>query len=171
MIRITLGMMLVLAAAQVAAHPFHESQAEIDYRDGCSCLEITLQVKPEEMEAALVRSRAPRLPLEDARMQQPLKDYVLQRFVLIDAAQKVIELQWVGLEINSLGAWIYLQSGAAQLPLQLRNDVLLEHEAEQTNRVVFRAKDSQQSLRFSRNSPRLQWLGREAAVEQGVEKH
>ena len=159
MIRIVLGAALVLAAAGVAAHPFHESVVEIDYRNECSCLEIALKVKPEEMEAALVRNRAPRLPLEDARMRQQLEDYVRQHFVLIDKAQKVVDLQWVGLQIDSAGAWVYLQSAAVQLPLQLRNDVLLEHEAEQINRVLFRANGAKQSLRFSRDAPTVQWLG------------
>jgi len=163
MIRIALCLVLVLATARVIAHPFHESQAEIDYRAQCRCLEITLKVKPEEMEAALVRNRAPRLPLEDARMRQQLESYVRQHFVLIDAAQKVIELQWVGLEIDSLGAWIYLQTQAVQLPLQLRNDVLLEHEAEQVNRVLFRANHRNQSLRFSTDAPQVQWLGETTA--------
>jgi hypothetical protein len=117
------------------------------------------------MEAALVRQRAPRLPLEDARMRQQLEGYLREHFVLLDADQRVVDLQWVGLQIDSSGAWVYLQTPAVQLPLQLRNDVLLEHEAEQVNRVLFRANGAQQSLRYSRESPPVQWLG-EAVAEQ-----
>jgi hypothetical protein len=155
---------LAFTAARVSAHPFHESQTEIDYREACSCLEITLRVKPEEIEAALIRGDVPRLPLEHSRMRERLQEYVLQRFVLADSQGRVLSLQWVGVEVDSLGAWIYLQSPALQLPVQLRNDVLLEQEAEQVNRVLFRAAGSKQSLQFSRESPRLQWLDATTAV-------
>ncbi len=162
MIRTCLGMVLVVVAFGATAHPFHESQAEIDYSGECSCLEITVRVKAEEMEAALIRTQAPRLPLEDARMQEQLKAYMRQHFTVLDAAGKPVELQWIGLEIDSLGAWMYLQSVKVQLPLQLHNDVLLEHEVEQTNRVLFRANGGKQALSFSRDAPRVQWLGKTA---------
>jgi hypothetical protein len=161
-IRIAWGLVLMLVAARLGAHPFHESQTEIDYRGECSCLEITLRVKPEEMEAALARSRAQRLPLEDPRMRPVLEDYVRNHFTLTDAGQRPVQLQWVGLQIDALGAWIYLQSAAVQLPLQLRHDLLFEHEAEQTNRVLFRANGTRQSLLFSRDAPTAQWLGEPA---------
>jgi hypothetical protein len=159
MIRVALGAVLILATAGVAAHPFHESQAEIDYRSTCRCLEITLRVKPEEMEAALLGAGAQRLPLEHPRMQQQLEAYVLRHFALSDGAQERVALTWIGLEIDALGAWIYLQSAAVKLPLQLRNDVLLDYERQQVNRVVFRADGSRQGLSFSRDTPRMQWIG------------
>lgn len=156
-----LGLLLLSAALPAGAHPFHESQAEIDYRAECSCLEISLRLKPEELEAALQRARAPRLPLEDARMLPALKGYVLQNFVVNDGAGKSIELQWIGLQVDALGAWVYLQSPAVRLPLQLRNEILLEQEAEQVNRVMFRVGEQRQSLRFARDAARVQWLGKE----------
>jgi hypothetical protein len=156
--RAALGAGLVLATAGVAAHPFHESQAEIDYRSTCRCLEITLRVKPEAMEAAVLGAGAPRLPLEHPHMQQQLKEYVLRHFTVRTAAQEAIVLTWVGTQVDALGAWIYLQSAAVELPVQLRNDVLLEHEPQQVNRVLFRAEGSRQGLSFSRDTPRVQWL-------------
>lgn len=157
------GVVLCAVMLCAGAHPFHESQAEIDYSTECSCLEITLRVKPEELEAALQRARngARRLPLEDARLLGPLKGYVLQHFVVSSADGKSIELQWVGLQVDALGAWIYLQSPAVQLPLQLRNELLLGHEAEQVNRVLFRVGERRQNLRFARDAARMQWLGKE----------
>jgi len=168
--RVLLSAVLLLSAALAGAHPFHESQTEVDYRDACSCLEISVRVKPEEMEAALLQSAAPRLPLEHPQLQQQLKAYVLQRFVLTDAKSQVVELQWVGMEIDSLGAWIYLQSSRLQLPVQLRNDLLLEYEAEQVNRVMVRIEGRQQSLQFSRSSPRVQWLRKDAWAEEGISR-
>jgi hypothetical protein len=158
MMRTALGLWLMLAATHVAAHPFHESQTEIDYRAACRCLEITLRVKPEEMEAVLVRGGAPRLPLEHPNMQQPLEDYVMRHFVVNDAAQHAVALSWVGSEIDSLGAWIYLQSATVQLPLQLRNAVLLDYEPQQVNQVLFRVDGHKQGLSFSRDTPLVQWL-------------
>jgi hypothetical protein len=157
-LRSALAAVLVLATAPLAAHPFHESQAEIDYRSACRCLEITLRVKAEEMEAALVGAGAPRLPLEHPRVRQQLKDYVLRHFSVSDAARQPVALTWVGSEVDALGAWIYLQSAAVQLPLQLRNDVLLDHEPQQVNRVLFRAGGSRQGLSFSRDTALVQWL-------------
>ena len=158
MMRVALGAGLVLATVRVAAHPFHESQAEIDYRSACRCLEITLRVQPEAMEAALLGAGAPRLPLEHPRMQQQLQEYVLRHFAVRTRAQEPVALTWVGTEVDALGAWIYLQSAAVELPVQLRNDVLLEHEPQQVNRVLFRADGSRQGLSFSRDTPRVQWI-------------
>jgi hypothetical protein len=153
-----LGMAGALAATCVAAHPFHESQAEIDYRSTCQCLEITLRVKPEEMEAALLRRGAPRLPLEHPRMQRQFEDYVRAHFALSDAAQQSVRLTWVGSEIDALGAWIYLQSSAVQLPLQLRNDLLLDEDPQQVNRVLFRTEGYRLGLSYSRDTDTVQWL-------------
>lgn len=157
-VRAWLLLALACVSLRAAAHPYHESQAEIDYRSACQCLEITLRVKPEEMEAALSGPGGPRLPLEDPRMRERLQDYVLRHFALADAGEHPVKLAWVGLEIDTLGAWIYLQSAAVQLPAQLRNDVLLDHEPQQVNRVTFRAAAGRQGLSFSRDSARVQWL-------------
>jgi hypothetical protein len=158
MMRVAVSTLLLLATAGVAAHPFHESQTEIDYRSACRCLEITLRVKPEEIEAALFGAGAPRLPLEHPRMQQQLEAYVLRHFAVKTARQEAVALSWVGTEVDALGAWIYLQSAPVELPVQLRNDVLLEHEPQQVNRVLFRAAGSRQGLSFSRDQPRVQWI-------------
>lgn len=156
--RAVLAAGLVLVAAGGAAHPFHESHAEIDYGGACRCLEITLRVKPEAMEAALLGAGAPRLPLEHPHMQQQLKQYVLRHFNVRTGAQEPVALTWVGTQVDALGAWIYLQSAVVELPVQLRNDVLLEHESQQVNRVLFRAGGSRQGLSFSQDTPRVQWL-------------
>jgi hypothetical protein len=156
--RTALGLLWMLTATRVVAHPFHESQTEIDYRAACRCLEITLRVRPEEMEAALLERAASKLPLEDPRMQQLLEDYVVRHFMVSDAAQHTVALSWVGSEIDSLGAWIYLQSAVVQLPLQLRNGVLLDYEPQQVNHVLFRADGHKQGLSFSRDTPQIQWL-------------
>jgi hypothetical protein len=163
-IRVLLSVAWVLLAAVAGAHPYHESQAEIDYREPCSCLEITLRLKAEELEAALLRASAPHLPLEDPQLRERLQQYVLGHFVLTGPGQQPLALQWVGMEVDALGAWFYLQSPAVRLPVQLRNDLLLEQQDEQVNRVLFRANGYKQSLRFSRDSPRVQWLQAEAVT-------
>jgi hypothetical protein len=147
----------LLTASVVHAHPYHDSLTEIDYRAECRCLEIALRLEPLDIESMLQQTIGARLPIEHARMQTALKDYIARKFELRVGSEPV-KLDWVGVQSDVRGTWVFLQSPAVQPPLKLRNQLLIDREPTQINRVLIRNGRSRASLRFSQLDPATQTL-------------
>jgi hypothetical protein len=157
------GALLLLAAGAAGfahAHPYHDSLAEMDYREECACFEIAIRLDPLDIEATLQRQLGEPLPLEAARMQAALQRYIAQKFeLLVDG--KPASLAFIGSEADVRGAWVFLKSGSLNTPssgapLQLRNELLMEADSSQINRVLVRNGRGRASLRYSHADPRVQ---------------
>lgn len=144
---------LLLAAAfacttPAAAHPYHASRAEADYRAECRCLEVALAVVPEELEAALARFSGKRIPLESPEAKGEIVEYLKTRFVVAPPGGEPLPIEWVGSEVSYREAWLYFKVTGVAGEFDLSNRVLFEAEPSQVNHVLLRGTGEPKTSAF-----------------------
>lgn len=131
-----LGVLLCSPAAR--AHSVHGSYAEIEWSPEGGHLHVALQVIPEDLERALSARAGVDTALRDTpAVRELLTAYLREHFQLLGGAARR-ELHIVGMQLDYRDTWIYfsLRAGAApQRAPRLRNTVLMDLDAAQTNRV------------------------------------
>jgi len=143
-----------LGTAPAVAHPFHLSNAEVDYRAECRCLEVALQVMPEDLEAVLGRISGQRIPLEAKAIEPGLLAYLKQRFVVTAQGSAPKPLRWVGKEVKPQEAWLYFKILDVGRAFELADRLLFDQEPSQINRVLLRwDQGEQKSLAFHPGEP------------------
>ena len=130
-----LGVLLCSPAAR--AHSVHGSYAEIEWSPE-GHLHVALQVIPEDLERALSARAGVDTALRDTpAVRELLTAYLREHFQLLGGAARR-ELHIVGMQLDYRDTWIYfsLRAGVApQRAPRLRNTVLMDLQAAQTNRV------------------------------------
>ncbi len=141
------------SAVPVAAHPFHASHAEVDYRVECRCLEVALAVVPEELEGALQRISGRRLPLESPEAEREIVGYLASRFLVTPPGGKPLPIERVGREVSYREAWLYFKVTGVEGDFDLIDRVLFEVEPSQVNHVLLRGLGDPRPLSFRVDDP------------------
>ena len=158
------GALIVGAARDVGAHPYHASLAEIELNEETGALEVALRLIPEDLARALSRLPGVTRPvaLDQARESAPLaRRYVRRKFLvtLPDASaasgRRPVAPRWIGMEVSVKAAWLYFEFPLppAARQVALVNRALFELEAEQLNTVDARTPRGRASLVFQRGEP------------------
>lgn len=140
-----------LSAAPVAiAHNFHTSLTRIDYNEKEKIYEITIQLFTHDLAPLLEKKTGKRVDLDKSDVDRFILDYLNKTFVLIDKKGEKRKLEWVGKEINTDTAWIYLETPAAEglENYKLQNTIFFESFPEQTNLVICRYEGKKADLMF-----------------------
>lgn len=128
---------VLLCSPAARAHSVHGSYAEIEWSPE-GHLHVALQVIPEDLERALSARAGVDTALRDTpAVRELLTAYLREHFQLLGGAARR-ELHIVGMELDYRDTWIYfsLRAGVApQRAPRLRNTVLMDLQAAQTNRV------------------------------------
>lgn len=128
---------VLLCSPPGRAHSVHGSYAEIEWSPE-GHLHVALQVIPEDLERALSARAGVNTALRDTpAVRELLTAYLREHFQLLGGAARR-ELHIVGMQLDYRDTWIYfsLRAGVApQRTPRLRNTVLMDLEAAQTNRV------------------------------------
>lgn len=86
-------------ASSAHAHALHQSTAEAEYNAQTRKLEVSLTVFINDLELALIR-HSERLIFFDktpaADLDAAIQSYLAKTFMVVDAAGKVVKLEWVG---------------------------------------------------------------------------
>jgi hypothetical protein len=157
--RVLCLLLLCLAAANPTrpsqAHEFHVSLAEMEWNAEFGNFEVAIRLAPEDLEHALATRTGQALRLSStAGVDSLLADYVADHFVITGPDGPARAPVWVGKEVSSRAAWLYLEYPAPELRgLRLRNTLLFELDETQVNTVNIRAGESRFSLVFTRNTP------------------
>ena len=119
------------------AHPVHGSYAEIEWSlEGH--LHVALHVIPEDLERALSARAGVTVALRDTpAVRELLTAYLREHFQLVGGRARR-EPHIVGMELDYRDTWIYFSLPAGAAPRRaprLRNTVLMDLKAAQTNRV------------------------------------
>ena len=121
--------------SQALAHPSHHSYAEVEW-SAAGTFDVALKVIPEDLEAALTfHSGEPVVLVDTPRLRETLTTYLGKHFQLMpDDAAEGLEL--VGLQLDYRDCWIYFSIPADQSRITgLKNTILMDQEAGQSNRV------------------------------------
>jgi hypothetical protein len=119
-------------------HGVHLSTATVDYQTESRRLEVMITLSADHLEEILRRKSGREIELDRTKEAEPLaRDYVLARFELRDAAGQKLPLKWVGWEIKGGNVNVYVEaSWSGTAGLKLRNDLLLDWQRDQVNRVL-----------------------------------
>jgi hypothetical protein len=148
--------LLALAAPGASAHRFHASLAELEYVPTTHTVEISIRVFPDDLEEALGRRTGKHVRLDvTPNAEQLAEQYVRSAFVLYDSSKKEIPLEWVGMEVKTDSAWLFVQ---ATVPdgldgVRLRNAIFFELFGDQVNTVNVKRGGAKSTLVFKSGDP------------------
>lgn len=141
-------------AGPALAHPYHTSFAEIDWSQDKNRLEVSLRVLPEDLETALTWRRGEPVVLGQNHADSDIAGYLREHFEVFNPQGEVQPLQFIGIEVAYDESWLYFQISAdPSQRLSLRNTLLMEVDAGQTNRVQALWAPPEAALVLTRNAP------------------
>ena len=134
-------------------HPFFVSVTEVKHNDKTKNLEISCKVFFDDFEAALEKKYQTKLnilkPTENAQINPIIQDY-LQKHLQIKLNGKPVNAKYLGFEIEEDAAWCYLEIPKVNQVkrLEIRNDILFDEHASQTNLLHVTVKGKRQSTKL-----------------------
>jgi hypothetical protein len=119
-------------------HGVHLSTAIVDYRTDSRQLEIIIALSADHLEENLRRRTGRDIELDRSPDAAKLTEaYLRERFALREAGGRELPFRWVGWEIKGGNVNLYIEAATTQPDkLQLRNDLLLDWQRDQVNRVL-----------------------------------
>jgi hypothetical protein len=131
---------LAVVLCSYAFHGVHMSLTSVDYRSDSKRLEILIALSSQHVEEILSSKSGKRVELDRTTgVEEMVKDYLFRRFSVQNAAGKFITLHWVGMEVKGGNVNLYIESPVeSDAGLSLRNEVLLDWQKDQVNRVLLK---------------------------------
>ena len=139
-------LIFVLVSMATGEHPVYLSKAEIDYDQGANRLEIALELFPDDLSDALSKQEGRTIEIgtdfEADHATTYIHAYLKEHFKFkINGREK--EFRYLGREIQEdrlTSLWVYLEVPhiTRLKSLALRNSILIHHQEEQRNYVLFR---------------------------------
>ena len=140
-------------SAAAAAHKYHTSLAQVVYNAEEKTVEVSLRVFADDLELALTRRAGRVVSLDRTKDADMLVlSYLRDTFAIRNRAGEAKALKWVGMELRSGVAWLYVE---AEMPegfsgARLRDHVLFELFEGQINTVSVRYQGGRADLVFAR---------------------
>ncbi len=130
--------LLLLAVSASAFHGVHMSLSTVDYRSDSKRVEILIALSAQHLEEILSSKSGRRIELDRSPDIEGLaKDYLFRRFSLKNSSGQFLTLHWVGLEAKGGNVNLYLEAPVpSDTGLSLRNELLLDWQKDQVNRVL-----------------------------------
>jgi hypothetical protein len=133
--RFLLGVFLVCS---VMGHSSHSSIAQLDYVTSRKSLEAIVWLHTEDLERVFKEQTGPRANFDDPKVSAPfVRNYLRTHFALRDLQGKLLEPNWVGLEIkvHFVAAYFEVALPHGLSGLTLTNSILFDRLPDQTNSV------------------------------------
>lgn len=148
-----------------AAHPFHVSIAEAEFKPQTGMLEVSLRVHPSDLETALRKQTREPVVLETSpNVDEQILAYLRRAFVVKTAEGNAAEIRWIGKEVSVKHAWLYFEIPLKDgLPgAEFSQRLFFELLPDQVNTINFRQGQRQATLHFTRAEPvkRFAWTSR-----------
>ncbi len=138
------------SASPAAVHNFHTSLTRVDYDEKQRLVEITVQLFVHDLVPILEDRFHRKVDLDTKTSDTVLLEYLRNKIALKDKQGNGLPLEWVGKEIKTQSAYVYLQVADSDGidGLALKDTIFFESFPEQTNYVVVRSGRSKASLLF-----------------------
>jgi hypothetical protein len=124
------------------AHKFNVSAALVEHNPREGLFEITIRVFADDLEGVLSERAGHRVVIDkDPKAEKFTFDYIQERFQLRDRHLKLLELEWVGLEVQVNTVYCYVQAKAPKsglVDMAIRNRLFFDYQDEQVNTVITR---------------------------------
>ena len=155
-IRVCSLLWLLVTVAPVCAHPAHETNAEMVWNPTTKSLEVALQLRGIDLEAALTKKGSKKVDLDatsdvDARIQE----YIAESFKVHSKIGLPIKPKYAGKSIESRRVWLYFEFplGADPLGANVTNRFLFGTLENQKNKLALRVGDMRNSFVFDKQHP------------------
>lgn len=134
------SLVLLVSLCAFAFHGVHMSMTSVDYRSDTKRLEILVALSAQHLEEILSSKSGKRIELDRTPgIEEMVKDYVFRRFSIQNASGKFVTIQWVGMEVKGGNVNLYLETAVeGESGLALRNELLLDWQKDQVNRVLLK---------------------------------
>lgn len=136
-----------------AAHKYYTSLTQVEYNAESRTVEVTLRVFADDLELALTRRAGRKVSLDRTKDADQLAlAYLRDTFEIKNRDGETKALKWVGMELRSDIAWLYVE---AEMPeglagARLRDHVLFELFEKQVNTVSVRYPGAKADIVFAR---------------------
>lgn len=119
-------------------HEFYVSITEIRYNAGSERFEISIRLFPDDLDRALLHRSGIHAQLA-TELEHKKADSLLMAYLMEDFSLKVngfmLELDYLGKEVESNAIWCYLESSRIEAPkaISVQNKILTEYFPDQVN--------------------------------------
>jgi hypothetical protein len=129
----------LLCCGALAGHGFHSSLASIDYVSRAHALQAILIVNAGDLETLLRKQSGRQIEVDRSADAGTLTAAYVSRSIQIRSAGKAIPLRWVGMEVKTNFAYLYVEADLPALEgLEIRNSLLTDSLPDQVNMVSLR---------------------------------
>ncbi len=129
-----------------ASHPYHVSNAEVNFNAKTGNFEVALCVWPADLEKAIGIQQQTTIDLDKTEdLDDLMKSYVSKRFLVRPSGPKIDQtsvqtkpnIRWVGHERNLKKAWLYfeVECGNSNSSWTIENRVFFELNEDQLNQL------------------------------------
>ena len=174
---VLLLVVICVADAARAAHPFHVCIAQMEWNGESQLWEVSIRLHPQDLERAVSQSRGKTTSMEDPDFSKHAIRFLNQQFAIVEAPQSTAidallermdreeaalarsELRWVGMEPERGWLWIHLEmippqsQGSSAVEGNFRwlvHRIFIDSIDRQENSVRIRRGSEQYSMQFQR---------------------
>lgn len=149
-LRLVIALVMLVVAAQAAAHKYYFAITDINYSDEQRTIEIVHQFTAHDIENAIAEQQNITFNSGHPEYDNKVRAYVESHFQLF-RAEKQLPLTWLGLEIDRDKIVVYQQADNENFlsGLLVKNDLLVDTYAKQVSTVNYRDKQVFGSLTFT----------------------
>jgi hypothetical protein len=132
-------LLLIVTGAGLWAHGFHCSLATVDYVTKSHALQAILVVNAGDLETLLRQQTGRQIELDRTADAAALVAAYVQRSVHVRGGGRELPMKWVGMEIKTNMAYLYVETEAPALDgLEIKNELLLDLLPDQVNMLTLR---------------------------------
>jgi hypothetical protein len=132
-------LLIAATATSLWAHGFHCSLATVDYVTKSHALQAILVVNAGDLETLLRRQTGRQIELDRTADVNALVHAYVQKSVHVRGGGKDLPLKWVGMELKTNMAYLYVETEATPLEsLEIKNELLQDMLPDQVNMLTLR---------------------------------
>ena len=151
-IRLLLAAALAASSLAVQAHQFHFGITDVSFNQKTGSTEIVHTYMTADIEALLTNLYQRRFDLTTPGDEAALRKYIEKQFWMQGADKRRLPIRWLGLTVGAESVVIYQEIENTPLPATalIRDEVLIDFIAEQSNTLTVHDKDMIETLIFDR---------------------
>ena len=148
---------LFLFATPALAHPAHETNAEMVWNAKTNSLEVALQLRGIDLEAALTTKGSKKVDLDSTpHVDERIEAYIADAFVVRSKAGQSVKPKYAGKTIEERTVWLYFEfplGVGTPFGTTVTNRFLFGTLENQTNKVALRVGEQRTALTFDKQHP------------------
>ncbi|BDD08182.1 hypothetical protein FUAX_06140 [Fulvitalea axinellae] len=138
----------------IFSHAFHVSVTDLSWNRESGRIEISTRVFIDDLEDAISKNREKKPDLlNNFESEGENIGRYISAHLSLKAKSKMLDLEYVGAEVEGDALWIYMQSQKVRKPkdLEVTNKVLMELFSDQQNIVHYTYEGQRKSLKLDKD--------------------